>query len=143
MRASPDGLHCHCKKCHSKRSIDRLTPEQKRNANYRANYGITFKQYNRMLVEQNGVCACCGQPETDGPQGRGAHRKKESGEIANLTVDHSHETGDVRALLCGKCNKALGIMKEDPERIQKLKEYAEWCQSLEPKNKLAQLRLLD
>ena len=94
-------------------------------------------------MEQNGVCKCCGEPETDGPQGRCASKKKEPGEIANLTVDHSHETGDVRALLCGKCNKALGIMKEDPERIQKLKEYADWCQSLEPKTKIVQLRLVD
>ena len=49
----------------------------------------------------------------------------------------------VHALLCGKCNKALGIMKEDPERIRKLKEYADWCQSLEPKTKIVQLRLVD
>jgi ribosomal protein L34E len=120
-----------------------MTPEKARDRNYRTNYGITVKQYDRMLAQQNGVCACCGEPETDGPQGRNAPKMRALGKTANLAVDHDHKTGDVRSLLCGKCNKALGIMMEDPERIQKLKEYAEWCQQREPDKKIIQLRLID
>lgn len=142
-KTTRDGLHCHCKTCHVRRTLERMTPEKARDRNYRTNYGITAKQYDRMLAQQNGVCACCGEPETDGPQGRSAPKMRESGKVANLAVDHDHKTGDVRALLCGKCNKALGIMMEDPERIQKLKEYAEWCQQREPDKKIIQLRLID
>jgi hypothetical protein len=142
-RKSKDGLAWHCKTCKSKKDQERfrLNPEQKRDANYRANYGITAKQYDRMFIEQGGVCASCGLPETRGPQGRNA--KHRAGEIANLSVDHDHETGDVRSLLCGDCNIAFGVMREDPERIQKLKKYADWCQTREPNVKTVQLRLVE
>lgn len=68
---------------------------------------------------------------------------RELGKTANLVVDHDHRTGDVRSLLCGKCNKSLGIMDEDPDRIRKLLAYAEWCQGRKPDIKLTQLRLVE
>lgn len=57
-------------------------------------YGITHDVFERMLCEQAGVCAICGQ---DKP----AHMK-------NLHVDHCHATGTLRGLLCDRCNMALG-----------------------------------
>lgn len=111
-----DGLEYWCKKC----NMDR-----KRNSDLRSHYGISSKQYDRMFAEQGGVCACCGQPETR----KRINQPKGSEEISRLHVDHDHQTGKVRALLCGDCNTALGMMDENPDRIHKLKEYAEWCKA--------------
>ena len=71
-------------------------------------YGITLDEYEEMLAGQNGVCASCGTP----PSGR------------KLSVDHDHETGVIRGLLCQPCNTALGLLKESPDRIASLLAYA-------------------
>lgn len=60
-------------------------------------YGLTLEQYERLLEDQNGVCAICLQPE---------HRVY-NGTLASLAVDHCHETGRVRGLLCIRCNRSL------------------------------------
>lgn len=72
-------------------------------------YGLTPEAYERLVLIQSGRCAVC----DDVP-------------VGNLHVDHCHVTGAVRGLLCGGCNRALGILKEDPERITALAEYAAW-----------------
>ena len=66
----------------------------------KSNYGITIEQYDAMVVAQNGCCAICGQE----PQFAIRQWKK-------LHVDHCHETGKVRALLCVHCNHGLGKFK--------------------------------
>lgn len=71
-------------------------------------FGITLDDYQRMLDEQRGGCAICGAPEPEG---------------SSLHVDHDHDTGEVRALLCFPCNNALGLLEEDEERVQSLLEY--------------------
>ena len=53
------------------------------------------------MVEQNGRCAICGVPEYELP--------------SRLYIDHDHETGKVRGLLCPSCNTGLGHLKDDPE----------------------------
>lgn len=68
----------------------------KRNAVMRR-YGITVEQYEFMLAAQGGLCGICRKPP-------GRRR---------LAVDHDHETGEVRMLLCDRCNMAVGII-EDP-----------------------------
>lgn len=60
-----------------------------------ANYGISLKEYNQMLVDQLNRCAICEVPFTKSPH-----------------VDHNHETGEVRGLLCGPCNTGLGMFKD-------------------------------
>lgn len=72
-------------------------------------YGLTIDDYNRMFEEQNGCCASCGDHQT-------LFTKR-------LVVDHNHTTGKVRALLCNGCNTALGLLKEDEQRILNLLEY--------------------
>ena len=64
------------------------------------NHGIKPGEYDVMLEEQEGCCAICGRPETK-RQGRG-------GRLMSLAVDHDHETGVVRGLLCATCNIMLG-----------------------------------
>lgn len=77
-------------------------PDRKRN-NLRR-YGISLEQYDNMLLKQNGVCAICKQYET---------MKNKKGTICNLSVDHDHETGLVRGLLCRNCNVGLGNFSDD------------------------------
>lgn len=69
-----------------------------------------------MAEEQGDRCASCGRPET----AIGRH-----GEVRRLAVDHNHETGEVRRLLCSACNTALGIMDDDPEMLRWLADYIE------------------
>lgn len=70
------------------------------------NYGITPEQYQQMCDAQEGRCAICGQAP--------AHR---------LHVDHDHESGAVRQLLCRPCNYALGNAKDDPARLRAMADY--------------------
>lgn len=72
--------------------------EMERKSRLKQKYGITLEQYEAMAAEQNDLCAICGRNEP-------------------LRVDHDHETGEVRALLCHGCNVTLGLMQEDPDRL--------------------------
>lgn len=73
-------------------------------------YGITLEQYAKMYKKQNGVCAICNKPETA--------KGKEF-----LAVDHDHTTNQIRQLLCGNCNKGLGLFLESPELLIKAITY--------------------
>jgi len=63
-------------------------------------YGITLEEYNLMVESQNGLCALCDK-----------HNVKIRGETISLAVDHDHETGKIRGLLCNACNTSLGVYK--------------------------------
>jgi hypothetical protein len=73
-------------------------------------YRMTQAEYDAMLVEQGNGCAVCGRVEGDGYSQR-------------LQVDHDHITGEVRGLLCGPCNKALGLMRDSQENVQRAADY--------------------
>lgn len=73
---------------------------------------MTPDDYTEMLDAQGGVCAACGC----GPTGRGREKI--------LVVDHCHDAGTVRGLLCGNCNSALGLMHENPQYLKGLLRYA-------------------
>jgi hypothetical protein len=73
-------------------------------------YGISLEEYDAMLVEQQGVCYVCNCPD------RGGKR---------LAVDHNHNTGAVRKLLCTNCNTVLGLINEDIIIMNKLINYIE------------------
>lgn len=75
-------------------------------------YGITIEEYESMRAIQNYSCAICFTPEAETTHGR-------------LDVDHDHETGQVRGLLCGKCNKALGLMRDDAGLLRAAADYLE------------------
>lgn len=62
-----------------------------RSARIQKKYGISLADYERMLAQQKGRCAICGDPP-------GKNR---------LAVDHNHQTGAVRGLLCVRCNTSL------------------------------------
>lgn len=83
-------------------------------------YGITLSDYNRMFEEQSGVCAICGKEEI---------QKNQFGTI-RLSVDHDHQTGKVRGLLCSKCNRAIGLLNDDFKILNKAAKYLKKYQEL-------------
>lgn len=89
-----------------------------RKHNYKRKFGITVEEYEQMRDAQSSRCAICG---TDEPNGRVSKHTAEYW----LHVDHDHETGKVRALLCSHCNTTLGKMNDDPELLRKAADYLE------------------
>jgi hypothetical protein len=81
----------------------RSNPSERRAENLRIRFGITVEDYDRILSEQGGGCAICG----DAPR-PGARR---------LAVDHDHGTGQVRGILCHRCNQAIGALGDTREAL--------------------------
>jgi len=80
--------------------------------NLPAKYKITPEKFEQMLIEQNNSCACCGtQFDKNGKRMGRAH------------IDHNHQTGEVRGLLCGLCNMAAGKIKDSSALAQRLADY--------------------
>jgi hypothetical protein len=99
-----------------------LTPEQRKtlNANQRARYkshrkheyrklryGITAAEYQKLFEQQDGLCAICSDPPSK----------------YELCVDHDHETGKVRGLLCRPCNSALGLLEDRLDLVLRAAGY--------------------
>jgi Autographiviridae endonuclease VII len=78
-----------------------------RKSHLKRKYGLTVEQYEAMLDAQGGVCFICRETPGDLP----------------LHVDHDHTTGDVRGLLCIRCNNALGLFQESPALFQAAADY--------------------
>lgn len=72
-----------------------------------------MEQYDEMLKAQDNVCAICGSEET----------YVRYGVVGKLAIDHDHETGQVRGLLCSRCNSGIGLLGDDPERAQAAVDY--------------------
>lgn len=69
-----------------------------------SSYGLTLEQFESMLLEQSHTCAIC------------KRRRR-------LHVDHDHSTNRVRGLLCGPCNRLLGLAGDDPEVLSNAEKY--------------------
>ena len=89
-----------------------------KNADLMLRFSITLDEYQRRHKQQQGRCAICGRSETEAYSYRADSPRL-------LAVDHNRTTGAVRELLCGKCNKAIGLMMEDPARLRAAAEYLE------------------
>jgi Autographiviridae endonuclease VII len=68
-------------------------------------FGKTVEWYEQTLRDQNGACAICGKPET------AVHQ---NGRVVSLSIDHDHNTGKVRGLLCRLCNHHLHSVEHNP-----------------------------
>lgn len=104
-RKRPDGRGVYCRPC-----VSALWHERKaHNDDYelRRRYGITMAEYLVMHEAQSGRCAICGKPENG----------------KRLAVDHDHETGEVRGLLCQNCNRGLGLFVDNPELLERASAY--------------------
>lgn len=83
--------------------------DDRRDGIIRRQYGITLDQYNQMLEDQDYKCAICGNE--DEVEGR------------RLAIDHCHTKNEVRGLLCGKCNRALGLFYDNKELLNNAIQY--------------------
>lgn len=79
-----------------------------RRAQLKIKFGLTIEQYDELVRQANGVCAICEQPES-------LKRR--------LSVDHDHATGELRGLLCNRCNTVLGHIDDDPSLLEKIPKY--------------------
>lgn len=78
-------------------------------------HGCSAFDYQRMLDEQEDGCAICGRP----PECE-----------KRLAVDHDHSTGEIRGLLCERCNQGLGLFGDSPSRLREAADYLEGKGSL-------------
>lgn len=72
-------------------------------------YGLSYSDWELLLIRQNHVCAICKRPETG----------------KTLAVDHCHRTGKVRGLLCAKCNQGIGMFDDNASSLRTAAEYLE------------------
>lgn len=107
-----------CKACCSERTKQWFVDNPGRaEANKRksvlAAYGLTVDDYDSLLQQQGGACAICRRPE----------RTTRNGKLLRMPVDHDHETGAVRGILCHSCNRAIGFLGEDVAIVQETVAY--------------------
>jgi hypothetical protein len=107
-RNTGDGRGTYCKPCHNARG--RKTVRQlhgnSRHYHLRKKYGIGASEVTALIEAQGGLCALCRtRPATQ--------------------VDHDHDTGAVRGILCLLCNAGLGAFGDDPKVISSAIEYLE------------------
>ena len=100
-----------CRKCeHQKlKGWRKDNPAKMKNQRLRKKYGMGLNEYVQLLKEQNYGCAIC---KTLEPKGQGGFH-----------VDHCHETGRVRGLLCHHCNVSLGGFRDDPILLYRAVDY--------------------
>ena len=72
-------------------------------------YGIDVNEYEKLFKKQNGKCAIC--------------EGKPGGRWNTFMIDHNHSTGFIRGLLCLKCNRAIGLIKDDIQIAKKIIKY--------------------
>jgi hypothetical protein len=98
-----------CKTCCAVYNKGRHKPEVARDRVLRRKYDMTALEFDLLLATQAGGCAICEiEVNPDGPA---------------LAVDHCHTTGRVRGILCGLCNKAIGLFRDDPLLLEKAVVY--------------------
>ena len=82
-------------------------------------FGITHAEYAELHQRQKGLCAICFKPET----------ATRNGKVKSLAVDHCHESGKIRGLLCYECNTGIGKLHEDEKiflaAVKYLKEHSD------------------
>jgi len=95
--------------------------EKRKHSILKKKFGITFAEYKKIFEIQDGICAICGKKET-----KVQRRRKDGIEIIDsLNVDHDHETGKVRGLLCFRCNTGIGKLYDNPDLLRKAADYLE------------------
>jgi hypothetical protein len=109
-----------CKPCASKRATDWYKNNRERYFfnQIKAKYGITKSEYLSLLEQQDNKCAVCSEAET-------VENNWVAGKPRNLAIDHCHETGVIRGLLCYRCNTALGKCEDSPTLLRNLANYLE------------------
>ena len=92
-------LSSYCKSCQNQKT---------RQYQFKSKYGVTIADRDLMIEQQGNKCAIC---STEFKNGKDSH------------LDHCHETGKVRAILCGRCNPGLGYFDDDVEKLKLAIDY--------------------
>ena len=106
-----DRLYSWCRACHSiiYKQLRALEPEKfhrtRMNTHFKRRYGIDYLIYEKLSLAQNGLCGLC------------------KSKPLKLEVDHNHETGVIRGLLCHKCNTGLGLIGDSMHSIGRIIRY--------------------
>jgi hypothetical protein len=119
LRGKPRHICKECRKLESKnwyennkdrkKELSRKYKHVKKDRDLQSTYGIDLETYNRMLAQQNHKCKICH-----------AHQ---DGLKRAMCVDHDHVTGKVRGLLCGTCNRSLGLLKDNVNTLMRAVYY--------------------
>jgi len=108
MGRSPPELARKYQKTYREKHPDRIWTSRKRNE-LRKKFNMTLEEWFDLMELQQHRCAICGQHDDEHWQA--------------LHVDHNHKTGQIRGLLCNKCNRGLGFFNDDPDLLKKGLEY--------------------
>lgn len=81
-------------------------PDKTKDQRLKREYGISLDDYNKLKEQQNNKCACCGEEKF-------------------LVIDHCHTHGNVRELLCNRCNTVVGMCEENIDIVLKIRDYIE------------------
>jgi hypothetical protein len=120
MKNKTDGKSYRCKSCddEARRKWSKKHPEKaqksQRERQLRMKYGIDLGIYEELLERQGGKCALC-EAEKNSNSG---YRSEWS-----FSVDHCHQTGTVRGLLCNNCNRGIGLLLDSPALLRKAADY--------------------
>lgn len=79
-------------------------------------YGITIEEYEALISKQGNGCAICGSVET---------KVHASGTVFRFSVDHCHESGKIRGILCMTCNRGIGLFRDNAQLLRKAADYLE------------------
>lgn len=130
------GLAQSCKKCQKKASADyykrnrvailerttyyqkvnsKTRSKYKRNWHLQKQYRISQVDYDKLFKAQHGLCAICHEPETK--------INSKTKNIQPLCVDHDHQTGRIRGLLCCKHNRTIGLLGDDLRSLEMVTDY--------------------
>jgi hypothetical protein len=101
-----DGYHCYCKACNNARTYESRQRLHGGSRHYHLmhRYGIGADEFDELVKEQGGVCAICGRENPE-------------------HVDHSHDTGAVRGILCFNCNGGLGQFRDSIDALRAAATY--------------------
>jgi len=112
--AKKDGLSTACKVCDKAKAAAHYNadPEHRWRIEIKRKYGLTAIQYYMMLDQQDGKCKIC---KGIGPGG--------AGRTSRMAIDHCHQTGKVRGILCNRCNRALGLFEDNISNLTAAIEY--------------------
>lgn len=116
--ANLEAIRSTARACQARRLRDPVKSRQILDSNLRSAYGITVEDFERMVFEQGGSCAICGNVPSIGMSKNGARAKH-----SRLCVDHDHATGKVRGLLCHGCNVGIGWFGDRVSALRSAADY--------------------
>ncbi len=100
------GVDNRCKICFTayRKDYYKDKPEKLREIKVKCLYGLEADEYKKLKKDQKNICKICGKK-------------------TKLYVDHNHDTGKVRGLLCHKCNTGIGLLNDNLELLEKAVKY--------------------